>query len=76
MGTQTSLNLEWKLSKRLDLGAAYVHFDPREVTREAGGSSGRVCREMGEDDDVGRLPSMIACGLSASFGAKEPTYPL
>jgi len=40
IGTQASLNLDWKLSKRLGLGAAYVHFDPREVTREAGGSSG------------------------------------
>ena len=40
IGTQTSLNLDWKLSKRLGLGAAYVHFDPREVTREAGGDSG------------------------------------
>ena len=40
IGTQASLNLDWKLSKRSGLGAAYVHFDPREVTREAGGSSG------------------------------------
>jgi hypothetical protein len=40
IGTQASLNLDWKLSKRLGLGAAYVHFDPREVTRDAGGSSG------------------------------------
>ena len=40
IGTQTSLNLDWQLSKRLGLGAAYVHFDPREVTRDAGGSSG------------------------------------
>jgi hypothetical protein len=40
IGTQASLNLDWKLSERSSLGAAYVHFDPREVTREAGGSSG------------------------------------
>jgi hypothetical protein len=40
IGTQTSLNLDWKISKRLGLGAAYVHFDPREVTRDAGGRGG------------------------------------
>jgi len=40
IGTQASLNLDWKLSKSVGLGAAYVHFDPRDVTREAGGSSG------------------------------------
>ena len=36
----------------------------------------RFCRDMGADDDVERLPSMIARGLSASIGAKEPTYSL
>jgi hypothetical protein len=40
IGTQESLNLDWKLSKRLGLGAAYIRFDPRAVTRDAGGSSG------------------------------------
>jgi hypothetical protein len=40
IGTQASLNLDWRLSKRLGLGAAYVRFVPREVTREAGGSNG------------------------------------
>ena len=40
IGTQTSLALDWQLSKRLGLGAAYVHFDPWGVTRKAGGSSG------------------------------------
>jgi hypothetical protein len=40
IGTQTSLNLDWQLSKRVGLGAAYVHFDPRDVTRDAGGDSG------------------------------------
>jgi hypothetical protein len=41
IGHQASLNLEWQLTRQLEIGAAYVDFEPRNVAQSAGGRSGR-----------------------------------
>lgn len=40
IGQQVSATAEWRMTARVTLAATYVHFEPGEVTRAAGGRNG------------------------------------